>query len=325
VNPTAAKDLADSTAKDATAATPGSAISMILLVTGDGVIRRRRNRRLDPAATCLAVERVKEERLVGSVIAVIARVVGFVGIVAVTAMVGFAIAVKAGFVTVSVEMSVSLKLYVLPAYQISLQIAPTERKRLELQPRSQDSSASAAAATATADATTQSTANAAPLKPKPNPFGGASARDEDAIMRKIEEKQQQKEVERRAADAATKKARDEQKEVSLKQKAAPAAALNALAPSDEGSWRREGPRPATSNKTQQHAAARYNKQSRGADNNNRESFDRTAVKASFESVTKPAASKAVPATAAISPKKKFQEVKRANVFDVLLNNEGEEI
>ncbi|KAJ3096455.1 hypothetical protein HK100_005556 [Physocladia obscura] len=203
---------------------------------------------------------------------------------------------------------------------------PTERKRLELQPRSQDSGAPTSAVAATADA--PSTTNAAPSKPKPNPFGGASARDEDAIMRRIEEKQQQKEAERRAADAAGKKAKDEQKDASLKQKPA-ATTPNTSTPSDEGSWRRNGPRPVTANKNQQPAATGYNKQSRGGYNNNRDSFERKTATASFESAAKPTASpsKAVPAVAAIpplSPMKKVQEVKRANVFDVL-NNEEEEI
>ncbi|KAJ3072574.1 hypothetical protein HDU98_003348 [Podochytrium sp. JEL0797] len=149
--------------------------------------------------------------------------------------------------------------------------APMERKRLDLKPRT---------AAPEASATSPQEAN----KPtKPNPFGSAHARDEDAIMARIEEKHRLKEEEKRAAQEAAKKAREAEKP---KEAVAGAAAA---APA-EGSWRRDGPRPAPAGKSQQFGAF---------------GGERKAA---------PAAKAAAPAAV---PQQKAKVVKPVNVFGVL--------
>ncbi|KAI8846029.1 hypothetical protein BJ741DRAFT_586418 [Chytriomyces cf. hyalinus JEL632] len=157
--------------------------------------------------------------------------------------------------------------------------APAERKRLDLKPRTVD--ASVVSPTSAEQETTS------PVKAKANPFGSAQARDEDAIMRRVEEKLAQKDAERKAAEAEARKAREEAKATEIK-KVAPGA--SAAGKSEEtGSWRRDGPRPAMA---------------------------KQPFKKNINDIVKEP--KPAPPVAA-----KAKEVKPANVFDLLNNDEGD--
>ncbi|KAJ3240217.1 hypothetical protein HDU81_004354 [Chytriomyces hyalinus] len=157
--------------------------------------------------------------------------------------------------------------------------APAERKRLDLKPRTVD--ASVVSPTSAEKETTS------PVKAKANPFGSAQARDEDAIMRRVEEKLAQKDAERKAAEAEARKARDEAKATEIK-KAAPGASASGKS-EETGSWRRDGPRPA---------------------------MTKQPFKKNINDIVK----EPKPAPP-VAPKAK--EVKPANVFDLLNNDEGD--
>ncbi|KAJ3390792.1 hypothetical protein HDU84_007038 [Entophlyctis sp. JEL0112] len=111
---------------------------------------------------------------------------------------------------------------------------PWERKKIELQPRSAAAESAAGANSSNGDVPKRPSS---PVKNKPNPFGQATARDEGEIMRRLEERRQQKEAERKAAEGTARQARDEDKE-KIKAINKPAAAPKS---NDEGSWRRDGP------------------------------------------------------------------------------------
>ncbi|KAI8611766.1 hypothetical protein BC830DRAFT_1083819, partial [Chytriomyces sp. MP71] len=155
-----------------------------------------------------------------------------------------------------------------------------ERKRLDLKPRTVDT------------VSPTSAEPASPLKPKANPFGGAAPRDEDAIMRRIEEKQAQKEAERRAAELEARNTKEEVK-ATEKSVAPPASSSKA----DEGTWRRDGPRPVTGSKP-----------------------PGQLYKKSINEALKNPDPK--PAQLAV---KKVKEVKRVNVFDVLNSEDADAI
>ncbi|KAI8917236.1 hypothetical protein DFJ77DRAFT_459674 [Powellomyces hirtus] len=88
--------------------------------------------------------------------------------------------------------------------------APTERKKLVLLPRTTPVADAEAAKAPAAPAKEDEKTSTEPKKPKSNPFGAAKPRDENEIMKQVEERLQKREAEKKAeAEAAAKKAEEE--------------------------------------------------------------------------------------------------------------------
>ncbi|KAJ3380676.1 hypothetical protein HDU84_005652 [Entophlyctis sp. JEL0112] len=223
-----------------------------------------------------------------------------------------------GLVAVSAEKIVMNRERVIPfswLYPlISYILGPWERKKLELQPRS------AAAEPAGTNSSNADAPNrpSSPVKNKPNPFGQATARDEGEIMRRLEERRQQKEAERKVAEAAARQAKDEEREKTktiINKPSAPSKVSDS-----EGSWRRDGPPRVNPSAP---AASRHAKD---------RDFGRkrTSVPAEgsvAESVgTSGEGVKGRKEKAALSPvAAPVAEAKRGNVYDVLNADEGDDL
>ncbi|KND02879.1 uncharacterized protein SPPG_01960 [Spizellomyces punctatus DAOM BR117] len=90
--------------------------------------------------------------------------------------------------------------------------APMARKKLELVPRTRPITSPEPAENAKPSAQSpEGKVAAEPKKPKSNPFGAAKPRDEQEIMKQIEERRQQREAEKRAAEEAEKKKAEEER------------------------------------------------------------------------------------------------------------------
>ncbi|TPX62718.1 hypothetical protein SpCBS45565_g06950 [Spizellomyces sp. 'palustris'] len=97
--------------------------------------------------------------------------------------------------------------------------APMARKKLELAPRTRPvTSPEPAESTKPSAQSPEGKVAAEPKKPKSNPFGAAKPRDEQEIMKQIEERRQQREAEKRAAEEAEKKKAEEERKQQEEQK-----------------------------------------------------------------------------------------------------------